>query len=82
MSLSSFSVSASIQPGMVTQGVKKGGHRPVFPVGLLFLVVGFDKKLFTNKPKLLILFCCDKKFCPKFLVTLNKNRYGPSVCKF
>ena len=39
--------------------------RPVFLVGLLFLVVGFDKKLFTNKPKLLNLFCCDEKIVPK-----------------
>ena len=33
-----------------------------------------DKKLFTNKTKLLILFVVMKKLCPELLVTLNKNK--------
>ena len=72
MSLSSFSVSASIQPGMVTQGVKKGGHRPVFPVGLLFLVVGLlTKSCSLTSPDSLFYFVVMKKLCPKFFGDLE-----------
>ena len=43
---------------------------------LLCWFVGWfiDKKGFTNKPKLLILFVVMKKMCPEFLVTLKKNK--------
>ena len=35
-----------------------------------------DKKWFTNKPKLLILFAVMKKLRPEFLVIMNKDRSG------